>query len=175
MNSNWPRLGIADRLWISLAAGAIAIVINSFILFAADWIPLVTAHGGLLKLIKPFLAGPLQTLGVASLWRTLDLPAPQTTVFEIGFHIAVGLAMAVAYAFILEPVLRGPAWFKGLLYAAFVWILNAFIVLPWIGEGIAGSRDLSLAGMAYFAFAHTVFFVLLAILYAKFINRRTAH
>ncbi|MCW8308732.1 MULTISPECIES: hypothetical protein [Acidiphilium] len=173
MNGQYPRPRITRRLWTGLAAGAIAIVINSFILFAADWIPLVTAHGGLLKLIKPFVAGPLQTSGVASLWRTLDLPAPQTMVFKIGFHIAVGLAMAVAYAFIFEPVLRGPAWLKGLLYAAFAWIMNAFIVLPWIGEGIAGSRNLSLAGMAYFAFAHTVFFVLLAILYAQFMNGRT--
>jgi hypothetical protein len=32
-------------------------------------------------------------------------------------------------------------------------------------EGIAGSRSLSLAGMIYFAVAHTVFFVLLAALY----------
>lgn len=169
------RSGIARRLWTSLAAGATAIAINSFILFAADWIPLVTAHGGLLKLIKPFVAGPLQTSGVAFLWRTLNLPAPQTMVFKIGFHVAVGLAMAVAYGFVFEPVLRGPAWLKGLLYAAFAWIMNAFIVLPSIGEGVAGSRDLSFAGMAYFAFAHTVFFVLLAILYAQFRKRRTAN
>jgi hypothetical protein len=35
-------------------------------------------------------------------------------------------------------------------------------VLPWIGEGIAGSAFLSAGGMIYFAAAHTVFFVLLA-------------
>jgi hypothetical protein len=38
-------------------------------------------------------------------------------------------------------------------------------VLPWIGEGIAGRRYLSAAGMIYFAAAHTAFF---ALLYARF-------
>ncbi|MEE3504151.1 hypothetical protein [Acidiphilium acidophilum] len=165
-----PPFRPACLLMNGLTAGAIAIAINSIILFAADWIPLTTAHGGLLKLIKPFAAGPLQASGIAAGWQALGLPAPHSAVFKIGFHVAVGLAMVVVYAFIVEPVLRGSAWLKGLLYAAFAWIMNAFIVLPWIGEGIAGSRNLSLAGMGYFAFAHIVFFVLVAVLYRKFMN-----
>jgi hypothetical protein len=76
--------------------------------------------------------------------------------------------MAVFYAFLLEPILPGSALAKGLVFALLVWLANAFIVLPWIGEGLAGSRYLSAAGMIYFAFAHTVFFVLLALLYARF-------
>jgi hypothetical protein len=46
-------------------------------------------------------------------------------------------------------------------------IANAFIVLPWIGEGSAGSAFLGAGGMLYFAAARTVFFVLLAVLYAR--------
>jgi hypothetical protein len=48
--------------------------------------------------------------------------------------------MAVFYAFLLEPILPGSALAKGLVFALLVWLANAFIVLPWIGEGLAGSR-----------------------------------
>jgi hypothetical protein len=48
-----------------------------------------------------------------------------------------------------------------------VWLLNAAVVLPLTGEGLAGSVHLSLAGMTWFAAAHTVFFVLLAVLYQR--------
>jgi hypothetical protein len=69
---------------------------------------------------------------------------------------------------VLEPVVPGKPLVKGLIYAAIVWLLNACVVLPAIGEGIAGSRYLGLAGMTGFAAIHTVFFVLLALLYARF-------
>ena len=65
--------------------------------------------------------------------------------------------MAGFYAFALEPILSGSAVIKGLVYALLVWLANAFIVLPWIGEGIAGSGFLSAAGMIYFTVAHTSF------------------
>jgi hypothetical protein len=152
-------------LGASLLAGLIAIVVNTLILEAADWIPLVTARGGLLKLLKVYCSDPLVRLGLADLWANLHLPGPDTGVFKSGFHIVVGLLMAVFYAFVLEPILPGAPFAKGLVYALLVWLANAFIVLPWIGEGIAGSRYLSFAGMLYFAMAHTVFFVGLAILY----------
>jgi hypothetical protein len=54
--------------------------------------------------------------------------------FQDGFHILVGLLMAVFYAFVLEPVLAGSALVKGLVYALLVWRANAFITLPWIGK-----------------------------------------
>jgi hypothetical protein len=40
------------------------------------------------------------------------------------------------------------------------------------GDGIAGSRRLTVAGMAWFAAAHTLFFVTQAILYAQLRQRR---
>jgi hypothetical protein len=155
------------KLGAALIAGLIAIVVNTFLLEAADWIPLVTARGGLLKLLKMYFASPLASLGVADLWAALHLPAADTHAFKTGFHIVVGLLMAVFYAFLLEPILPESALAKGLVFALLVWLANAFIMLPWIGEGLAGSRYLSAAGMIYFAFAHTIFFVLLALLYAR--------
>ncbi len=159
-------------LGAALLAGLIAIVANTLVLEAADWIPLVTARGGLLKLLKIYLAQPLTDLGVPDLWAAPPLPAPDSHAFKSGFHIFVGLLMALFYAYGLEPLLPGTALMKGLLYALGVWLANAFIVLPWIGEGIAGSANLGAGGMIYFAFAHTVFFVLLALFYARFTRRR---
>lgn len=96
---------------------------------------------------------------------------PRSLHFKPDF-VFVGLLMALFYAYVLEPILPGKPLVKGLTYAAIVWLLNAFLVLPLIGEGIAGSRYLGLAGMTGFAFIHTVFFVLLALLYARFRARR---
>ena len=78
--------------------------------------------------------------------------------------------MAEFYAFVLEPILVGNTWRKGLVFAIMVWLANAFIVLPLIGEGIAGSRHLNIAGMSFFAVAHTLFFVLLSLIYEQLKN-----
>lgn len=156
-----------------LLAGLIAISVNTMLLAAADWIPLVTARGGLLKLLTPYFSPLLSNLGVANLWSSMHLPSANAAIFKTTFHIVVGLAMALFYVYVLESRLPGSAWIKGLIYAVAVWLANAFIVLPLIGEGIAGIRNLSLLGMAYFAAAHTVFFVLLAVLYARFNERRS--
>jgi hypothetical protein len=138
------------RLVRFLCAGAVAIALNEAVLLAADLIGLQTAHGGLLKLL-------VQLTG---------LIVPHSDAFNIAFHIAVGLAMAVLYGLVLAPRWRGKPWALGLLYAVAVWVMNAFLVLPAIGEGAAGSASLGMAGIAWFAVAHTVFFVSLAQLYA---------
>jgi hypothetical protein len=156
------------RILPSLLAGAIAIALNTVLLAVADLIPLVTARGGLLKLLTIYFGSALRRAGMAAGWVGLGLPAPGGTTFQLGFHVLVGLAMALLYGVALEPLLPGSPWRKGLLYAAAAWAANAFVVLPWLGEGIAGSHNLSLAGTAYFAAAHTVFFVLLAVLFPRF-------
>ncbi len=151
----------------AFVAGAIAIAINTGVLQMADWIPLQTARGGLLKLITQLLGDQFNSSALARFWLGAGLLSPDTAIFKLGFHVLVGLLMAEFYAFVLEPLLAGNAWIKGLIYALIVWLANAFLVLPLTGEGIAGSRHLSLAGMAYFAAAHTVFFVLLSLIYAR--------
>ena len=150
-----------------------AIAINTALLAAADLIPLVTARGGLLKLLTIYVGPTLSQHGTGAAWVGLGLPAPSGTTFQLGFHIVVGLAMALLYGIALEPLLPGGPGWKGLLYAAGVWLANAFIILPWLGEGVAGSRNLGALGMAYFAAAHTVFFVLLAVLFARFNRLRS--
>jgi hypothetical protein len=157
-----------SRLSAALAAGAIAIAVNTALLEGADAIGFTTARGGLLRLLKDLAAQLAPHLDLADTWNNVLAPATTGDSFRNLFHIVVGLLMALFYAYVLEPILPGKSLVKGLVYAAIVWLLNAFVVLPAIGEGIAGSRYLGLAGMTGFAVIHTVFFVLLALLYARF-------
>ena len=78
----FPKISFLNILAFSIFAGAIAIAVNTFILFAADWIPLATAHGGLLKLIVPYVKVPLHELGVIYIWQTLGLPSLHSTIFR---------------------------------------------------------------------------------------------
>jgi hypothetical protein len=60
---------------------------------------------------------------------------------------------------------------KGLAYATGLWLINAAIVLPAAGEGFAGISNLSVAGILWFAVAHTLFFFMLAYGFALFERR----
>lgn len=113
----------------------------------------------------------MNDLGLAGYWNALGLPAPSGGIFKTGFHIAVGLGMALVYAVVVEPRVPEPAWIKGLWYALILWLMNALIILPLIGEGIAGVRHLNFAGVVYYACAHTIFFVLLALGYKNSCGR----
>ncbi len=159
------------RLSAALTAGGTAIVLNSLALKAADFVPLATAKGGLLRLIRPWFAPVLRSTGIARAWTTAGAPPVASPLFQLGFHLAVGLLMALFYAYLLEPRLNGGPWRKGVVYAAAVWLLNAAVVLPLTGEGFAGSAHLTTAGMIWFAAAHTLFFVLLAVMYAALLKR----
>jgi hypothetical protein len=96
------------RVLAALLAGVVAIVLNTAALAAADLVLVATAHGGLLRLLVILTGGAI--------------PAPVGGAFEAGFHIVVGLAMALFYAFAVEPVLRGPNWLRGLLYGVAAWL-----------------------------------------------------
>ena len=156
-----------SRLFAALVAGAIAILLNTLALKVADFIPLATARGGLLRLMTLWLAGLLHAMGFASLWAKLGAPPPASPAFQTGFHLLVGIVMALLYGFVLERILSGPAWLKGLQYAALMWLINAVIILPATGEGFAGSAHLGVAGMVWFAAAHTLFFVAVALLFDR--------
>ncbi|MES2500684.1 MAG: hypothetical protein V4570_09115 [Pseudomonadota bacterium] len=171
MQENNKLNALPPNIRYALLAGLIAIVINTALLQLADFIPLQTARGGLLKLLKLLIGDTLRASELTNIWLSAGLPAADTAVFKLGFHILIGLFMAVIYAVMLEPLLTGSAIKKGLLYALLVWLVNAVIILPWIGEGFAGDQHLSLAGMLYFAVAHTIFFVALSLIYVRLTHR----
>lgn len=158
----------AGLRWIAaLCAGALAIDVNSALLALSDAAGLRTAHGGLLRFLQTVGAPLAEASGIGAWWRETLVPTTSGPWFGIAFHIGVGLVMAVTYAALpvhrigLRPVAGG------LIYAGAVWLLNAALILPAIGEGFAGSHNLTLSGMAMFAAIHTVFFVLLAVLHDR--------
>ena len=158
--------GVHARLAASLIAGAVAIFVNTALLAGADAVGFTTARGGLLRLVKTLIGDMAPLLGLTDLWNGVIAPATAGAAFKTGFHVFIGLSMALFYAYVLEPLLPGRPLVKGLIYALLVWLLNAFVVLPGIGEGLAGSARLGIGGMTGFAFIHTAFFVLLALIYA---------
>ena len=159
-------------IWCGLFAGAVAITVNIILLDLADRVGIVTARGGLLRLMKLWLTEPLVKIGVSNLWTDLNFPETDTALFKTAFKFTVGLVMALIYALLLEPRLSGRAITKGIVYAVLVWLLNAFGVLVILQEGVAGSRYLTPVGLAYFACAHSAFFIVLALLYERFAKLR---
>ena len=151
----------------ALIAGGIAIAINILLLNLADALGIVTARGGLQRLVKLFVTAPIARSGVGEVWISMGLPRPDSAIFRTGFKVCVGLGMAILYALVLETRLGGNTFAKGATYAAFAWILNAFLVLPLLGEGIAGCKVLTIFGMLWFAVAHTAFFIAVAVIYGR--------
>lgn len=80
--------------------------------------------------------------------------------------------MAIFYTYVLDRRLYGRPLVKGLLYGTAVWLLNAFVVLPLTGEGIAGSAHLNAIGMTGFTTAHMAFFEVLSVLYGCLLPRQ---
>jgi hypothetical protein len=148
-----PR--VMARLICATGASAIAILINTALLMLADSFGLVTARGGLLTL----------ALRQVPHYAALH-PVVGSYMFQLSFHIAIGIAMGVVYAFTLV-FLPGSGLRKGLVYALLVWLANACIILPLIGQGFAGHRVLGLDGMLYFALVHTLFFIICAVLFER--------
>jgi hypothetical protein len=157
-----------SKIGVAILAGSIAILCNTLALKSADLIPLATAKGGLLRLISLSLGPFLQATGLSSIWIAVGGPTVGSPIFQTGFHVVVGLLMALFYAVAIEPNFSARPITKGLMYALVVWIINAMVVLPATGEGIAGIYHLSAFGIVWFAVAHTMFFVFLALLYAYF-------
>ena len=147
----------------ALLAGMVGPAVNFLLLGLADRLGIVTARGGFQRLVKLWTGPALRGLDVDRAWAVLHLPDPNGALFTAGFKVAVGLAMAVIYLRI-KPLLPGSALEKGLIYALAVWAINAMVVLPALGQGIAGIKTLATAGIAAFAIAHTAFFLVLAAL-----------
>jgi hypothetical protein len=147
----------------ALVVGVIALVVNFSLLGLADRLGIVTARGGFQRLVKLWTGPALDTSGVAKLWSDLHLPEPSSALFQNAFKVAVGLGFALIYVAI-KRYLPGTAIVKGLTYALIVWLINAAVVLPALGQGFAGANTLTATGIIAFAIAHTSFFIVLAVL-----------
>jgi len=156
---------LKSRLATALISGGVAIALNTLALKAADLVPLATAKGGLLRLLSSWFSGSLEAMGVASAWSRAGAPAPDRPLFQTGFHLFAGMMKALFYSFVAEPMLPAGDIRKGAICTIAMWLLNAVVVLPATGEGFAGRAHLTLAGIVWFAAAHSLFFMVLAVLY----------
>ncbi|TBC54646.1 hypothetical protein ELH27_34420 [Rhizobium leguminosarum] len=145
----------------SVIAGFAALAASFAILGMADRLGIVTARGEFQRLVKSAVGPYLSDMGLPAIRSSFHLPSPQSSVFMVGFEIAVWMGMALACGFI-ERHFPGPPLIKGLIYAALIWLINAGIVSPAFGEGFAGRRAGPL-GIAS-ATAHACFFIILSLL-----------
>ena len=155
------------RLPAALVAAAGGLGGNMLLLAGADSIRLPTAHGGLLRLLLNIGGWCAARINQAQLWADVIVPGVSRKELQAGFHIVVGMLMAILYAYVLEPRLRFRPLISSIIYASVAWLVNGLIVLPLIGEGFAGSQHLDATGILAFAVAHTVYFVLLGTIYER--------
>lgn len=159
---------ILPCLMAALSAGALAILVNTLLLHLGSWIGIKTGEGGLLKWLELKLSPLSEAVGLSDVLHSLSLPTLPAPAAALLFHVFVGLIMALVYAFAVEPVLRRYSpLVQALLYASAVWLVNALVVLPGLGQGFAGHHQLDGLGIVWFAATHTVFFVLLALIYRR--------
>ena len=95
------------RLRAALFAGGIAICINTALLSAADAIHFTTARGGLLRLVNNLGGQAAGAFGFGDFWSHAVLPTAAQPWFQTGFHLLIGLVMALFYAYALERRLPG--------------------------------------------------------------------
>ncbi len=64
--------------------------------------------------------------------------ASERVVLAVGANLAMGLVLAIVYARVVEPILTGPGWRRGLLFSLIPWVLSLVIFLPLMGGGLLG-------------------------------------
>lgn len=98
-----------------------------------------------------------------------DLTTEVGNRFAIGMvlNLGVGLLWAVLYARFAEPVLSGPGWKRGALFALLPWLLSVVVFFPIAGAGFLGS-DLDAGPLPVLGnlVIHLVYGVMLGGLYA---------
>ena len=79
----------------------------------------------------------------AWMWALANNPATRLVasihlVQAVGLHLVAGVIWAAIYAALVEPVLQGPGWRKGLLFAAVPCLFSLLVVMPALGVGVFG-------------------------------------
>lgn len=98
-------------------AGSIAGIVNSVAIHATQAVGLKSGTGGLVRLVFGHSIGALGA--------------------EV-FHLALGVAMALAYVLVARDRLRGPGWLRGVVFAQLPGAIQLLGVLPLTGHGLGG-------------------------------------
>ena len=158
--SVWKRRPMLRWATSGLIAGIAATATNVLVLGMASAVHIVTAKGGVFRLLRKSaleLASHLTPAGGALVqWFLRTLLSNQEA-----FHWGTGLAMALVYAIGIAPRFQRTMNRASLGFGAIVWLINSGIVLPFLGEGLAGRKDLNFRGIAVFSVAHFLFFLVL--------------
>jgi hypothetical protein len=152
----------------ALLAGFLSISVNTIVLKAAKPLGFIAESGGLLRLHVLYLSPLFQSLGISRWWVSVGLPPPSSFLFWLVFHYVTGFVMVFLYSTLLESVLPGRGLLKGSVFSLLPWLINGFIVLPLLDQGVLGYERLPLSGMVYFFMANWLFGAVLGVLYEKF-------
>lgn len=78
------------------------------------------------------------------MWGLANNPiadSTQTAIpLAVGIHFITGMVTALAYATVVEPRLRGPGWWRGMVFSLVPWVLSVTVFLPALGGGPFGLR-----------------------------------
>ncbi len=93
------------------------------------------------------LAGALgdATGGTLSRWFAglVDNELTQSTgnrlIAALAVNMAVGLALALVYARVVEPIIGGRGWAKGILFSLVPFVISVAVIFPLSGAGFLGS------------------------------------
>jgi hypothetical protein len=116
-----------------LRAGVLAGFLATFIMTAV----LVAAYGA------------ANAIGVAGgnavqrwFWALVNNPIVDRTgervALAIGANLAMGIVFALLYAYVVEPRLTGPSWWKGVRFSLIPWLLSLIVFFPLMGVGLFG-------------------------------------
>ena len=160
------------RISAGLWAGLIAITVSTIILRVAE--PLgIRAGGEVLQRFARLILGPvIEGLGIDELWAAAGLPGPSSMLFGLAFRYLAGFGMVFLYVFALERVLPGSGLVKGAVFAFLPWLGAVLVVMPLVGAGAFGLREVPLSGAVYFFAANLSLGVVLGVLYDKFRKAR---
>ena len=106
------------------------------------------------------------------LWALVHNPVAERTadgvLLAIGANLAVGLALSLVYARLVEPRLTGPGWWKGVRFALIPWLLSLVVFLPLMGGGLLG-MDIGAGALPILGnlILHLVYGAVLGLAYAE--------
>ena len=118
-----------DWLTDGLLSGFVATFVMTVALVAAYGISAAIGNSGDSGIARAFWA------------LTNNLVTARTgdqTALALAANLAMGLILAVVYAYVAEPMLSGPGWRKGILFSLIPWLLSLLIFLPLVGGGMLG-------------------------------------
>jgi len=121
-----------DWLPNSLISGFAATFVMTVVIIAAYW---------LAKAIGDLNGNQLERWFDALHNNSLTRSTEDAVVIGIALNLIVGIGWALLYGYYGAPTLRGPCWFRGMVFSLIPFVLSIFVFFPIMDAGILG-KDL---------------------------------